>query len=150
MLLMRMTILIVVVYQVNGFWDSRGSQITTFSVAHSLSTYWIYWALLFILLSKMLLFLTWLHNCMSLVLDSKIWYLLCPSVLIVCFKFFFLTGALLLEEIITSCGMDGVDAVVDSIKRRISESQHQKDNGITGWWRVSWTVASVEYSAYHD
>ncbi|XP_047964130.1 importin-9 [Salvia hispanica] len=46
------------------------------------------------------------------------------------------SGALLLEEIITSCGMDGVDAVVDSIKRRISESQHQKDNGITGWWRL--------------
>lgn len=46
------------------------------------------------------------------------------------------SGALLLEEIITSCGMDGVDAVIDSIKRRISESQHQKDNGVPGWWRL--------------
>lgn len=46
------------------------------------------------------------------------------------------SGALLLEEIITSCEMDGVDAVIDSIRRRISESQHQKDNGIPGWWRL--------------
>ncbi|KAH6823159.1 ARM repeat superfamily protein [Perilla frutescens var. hirtella] len=46
------------------------------------------------------------------------------------------SGALLLEEIITSCGMDGVDAVIDSIRNRISESQHQKENGISGWWRL--------------
>ncbi|KAH6798651.1 ARM repeat superfamily protein [Perilla frutescens var. frutescens] len=46
------------------------------------------------------------------------------------------SGALLLEEIITSCGMDGVDAVIDSIRKRISESQHQKENGISGWWRL--------------
>lgn len=53
---------------------------------------------------------------------------------------YFLTGALLLEEIITYCEMEGVDAVIDSIKGRISESQHQKDNGVPGWWRVSWII----------
>ncbi|KAL2234935.1 UNVERIFIED_CONTAM: Importin-9 [Sesamum indicum] len=46
------------------------------------------------------------------------------------------SGALLLEEIITSCGMEGIDAVIDSVKRRISESQLEKDNGSPGWWRL--------------
>ncbi|KAL0430056.1 UNVERIFIED_CONTAM: Importin-9 [Sesamum radiatum] len=46
------------------------------------------------------------------------------------------SGALLLEEIITSCGMEGIDAVIDSVKRRISESQQEKDSGSPGWWRL--------------
>ncbi|KAK4430148.1 Importin-9 [Sesamum alatum] len=46
------------------------------------------------------------------------------------------SGALLLEEIITSCGMEGIAAVIDSVKRRISESQQEKDNGSPGWWRL--------------
>lgn len=37
--------------------------------------------------------------------------------------------------------MEGIDAVIDSIKRRVSESQQQKDTGAPGWWRVSWTIA---------
>ncbi|KAL0396858.1 UNVERIFIED_CONTAM: Importin-9 [Sesamum calycinum] len=46
------------------------------------------------------------------------------------------SGALLLEEIITFCGMEGIDAVIDSVKRRISESQQEKDNSSPGWWRL--------------
>ncbi|KAK6157731.1 hypothetical protein DH2020_011979 [Rehmannia glutinosa] len=46
------------------------------------------------------------------------------------------SGALLLEEIIASCGMEGIDAVIDSVKRRISESQQAKDTGSPGWWRL--------------
>ncbi|KAL8533500.1 hypothetical protein ACS0TY_009778 [Phlomoides rotata] len=44
------------------------------------------------------------------------------------------SGSLLLAEILICCGMEGVDAVIDSIERRISESQQQKDNGAPGWW----------------
>ncbi|KAI3467172.1 hypothetical protein Pfo_023835 [Paulownia fortunei] len=46
------------------------------------------------------------------------------------------SGALLLEEIISSCGMEGIDAVIDSAKRRISESQQEKDTGSPVWWRL--------------
>lgn len=49
----------------------------------------------------------------------------------------FIAGALLLEEIITSGGLEGIDAVIYSVKRRISESQQAKDTGSPGWWRVS-------------
>ncbi|KAL3824041.1 hypothetical protein ACJIZ3_020070 [Penstemon smallii] len=45
------------------------------------------------------------------------------------------SGALLLEEIITSCGTEGIDAVIDSVKRRISECQVEKNSGSPGWWR---------------
>lgn len=51
-----------------------------------------------------------------------------------------LLGALLLEEVITSCGMEGLNAVIDTLKRRISESQEQKESGAPGWWRVSWST----------
>ncbi|XP_073315982.1 uncharacterized protein [Primulina huaijiensis] len=47
------------------------------------------------------------------------------------------SGALLLEEIITSSGMEGLNAVIDSLKRRISDSKQQKDSGTPGWWKVS-------------
>ncbi|XP_073314450.1 uncharacterized protein [Primulina huaijiensis] len=46
------------------------------------------------------------------------------------------SGALLLEEIITSCGMEGLNAVIDSLKRRISDSKQQKDSGTPGWWKL--------------
>ncbi|KAL7132572.1 hypothetical protein ABFS83_12G083800 [Erythranthe nasuta] len=46
------------------------------------------------------------------------------------------SGALLLEEIITSCGMEGIDAVIDSVRRRIRESQQAKETGSPGWWRL--------------
>ncbi|GFQ01727.1 importin-9 [Phtheirospermum japonicum] len=46
------------------------------------------------------------------------------------------SGALLLEEIISNCGMEGMDAVIDSVKRRISESQQAKDTGSPDWWRL--------------
>ncbi|XP_073131458.1 uncharacterized protein [Henckelia pumila] len=47
-----------------------------------------------------------------------------------------LLGALLLEEIIASCGTEGLNAVIDSLKRRINESQQQKDTGTPGWWKL--------------
>ncbi|KAL8540309.1 hypothetical protein ACS0TY_001781 [Phlomoides rotata] len=43
-------------------------------------------------------------------------------------------GSLLLAKILSYCGMEGVDAVIDSIERRISESQQKKDNGAPVWW----------------
>ncbi|KAL6538867.1 hypothetical protein OROMI_025193 [Orobanche minor] len=46
------------------------------------------------------------------------------------------SGALLLEEIISNCGVEGMEAVIDSVKRRISESQQAKDTGSPGWWRL--------------
>ncbi|KAL2542771.1 ARM repeat superfamily protein [Abeliophyllum distichum] len=46
------------------------------------------------------------------------------------------SGALLLEEVISSCGSEGIEAVIDSAKRRISESQQGKDSGSPGWWRL--------------
>ncbi|XP_051122408.1 uncharacterized protein LOC127245516 [Andrographis paniculata] len=44
------------------------------------------------------------------------------------------SGTILLEEIINSFGMEGLDAVIDSVRRRISESQELKDSGSPGWW----------------
>ncbi|KZV22604.1 hypothetical protein F511_02621 [Dorcoceras hygrometricum] len=46
------------------------------------------------------------------------------------------SGALLLEEITTSCELEGLNAVIDSLQRQISESQQQKDNGAAGWWKL--------------
>lgn len=46
-------------------------------------------------------------------------------------------GALLLEEVITSCSKEGTDAIVEAAERRFAESQQQKAAGATGWWRVS-------------
>ncbi|KZV50076.1 importin-9 [Dorcoceras hygrometricum] len=50
------------------------------------------------------------------------------------------SGALLLEEITTSCGHEGLNAVIDSLQRRISESQQQKDSGAAGWWKMNQQV----------
>ncbi|KZV21648.1 protein CHROMATIN REMODELING 4 [Dorcoceras hygrometricum] len=46
------------------------------------------------------------------------------------------SGALLLEEITTSCGLEGLNAVIDSLQRQMSESQQQKDSGAAGWWKL--------------
>ncbi|GER31907.1 importin beta-2 subunit family protein [Striga asiatica] len=46
------------------------------------------------------------------------------------------SGALLLEEVISNCGTEGINAVIDSVKSRISESQQAKDTGSPGWWRL--------------
>ncbi|CAA0828812.1 ARM repeat superfamily protein [Striga hermonthica] len=46
------------------------------------------------------------------------------------------SGALLLEEVISTCGTEGINAVIDSVRSRISESQQAKDTGSPGWWRL--------------
>lgn len=51
--------------------------------------------------------------------------------------YIFLPGALLLEEIVGSCGMDGINAIIDAAKSRFSESKREKASGSPVWWRVS-------------
>ncbi|KAL8553257.1 hypothetical protein ACS0TY_001789 [Phlomoides rotata] len=46
----------------------------------------------------------------------------------------FSAGSLLLAKILSYCGMEGVDAVIDSIERQISESLQKKYNGAHVWW----------------
>ncbi|XP_027154698.1 importin-9 isoform X1 [Coffea eugenioides] len=46
------------------------------------------------------------------------------------------SGALLIEEVISSFGALGIDAVLDSAKRRFSESQAEKAAGAASWWRM--------------
>lgn len=46
------------------------------------------------------------------------------------------SGVLLLEEIIGSCGEDGICALVDAARRRFMESQQQKADGFGFWWRI--------------
>ncbi|KAI5678745.1 hypothetical protein M9H77_09695 [Catharanthus roseus] len=58
-----------------------------------------------------------------------------------------ISGSLLMEEIITSFGAEGINAILDSAKRRFSESQQAKASGSSGWWRMReatlYTLASV-------
>ncbi|XP_030512692.1 importin-9 isoform X1 [Rhodamnia argentea] len=46
------------------------------------------------------------------------------------------SGALLLEEVVSSCGREGVDAIIEAAKRRFAESVHDKSASSTGWWRM--------------
>ncbi|EPS68989.1 hypothetical protein M569_05779, partial [Genlisea aurea] len=46
------------------------------------------------------------------------------------------SGVLLLEEIVTSFGIQGIEAVVYSVERRLAESQQLKDTGVLSWWRL--------------
>ncbi|VFQ95349.1 unnamed protein product [Cuscuta campestris] len=46
------------------------------------------------------------------------------------------SGALLLEEVIHSCGAEGINAIIESAEKRINESQQEKTAGSLGWWRV--------------
>lgn len=46
-------------------------------------------------------------------------------------------GALLLEEVVTCCGRDGIDAIIDAASKRFDESQQEKAAGSVVWWRVS-------------
>ncbi|KAG7032124.1 Importin-9, partial [Cucurbita argyrosperma subsp. argyrosperma] len=45
-------------------------------------------------------------------------------------------GALLLEEIVASCGLDGINAIIDAAKSRFSESKREKASGSSVWWRI--------------
>ncbi|KAM2330241.1 hypothetical protein ACFX1X_021099 [Malus domestica] len=46
------------------------------------------------------------------------------------------SGALLLEEVVNSCGTEGICAIIDAAKRCFSESQREKDVGSAIWWRI--------------
>lgn len=46
-------------------------------------------------------------------------------------------GALLLEEVVSYCGREGIDAIIDAASKRFNESQQEKAAGSTVWWRVS-------------
>lgn len=46
------------------------------------------------------------------------------------------SGALLLEEVISSCGTQGIHDIIDSAKTRFRESQQEKASGASGWWRM--------------
>ncbi|XP_038707498.1 importin-9 [Tripterygium wilfordii] len=46
------------------------------------------------------------------------------------------SGALLLEEVVSSSGHEGVIAIVDAARERFVESQQQKTAGSTVWWRM--------------
>lgn len=49
---------------------------------------------------------------------------------------YYSTGSLLLEEIVISCGIDGVYAILNAAKQRFDESQQEKAKGSADWWRV--------------
>ncbi|PPS11714.1 hypothetical protein GOBAR_AA08924 [Gossypium barbadense] len=46
------------------------------------------------------------------------------------------SGALLLEEVATCCGGDGIDAIINAASKRFSESQQEKAVGSVVWWRM--------------
>ncbi|KAL7610873.1 hypothetical protein Lser_V15G11924 [Lactuca serriola] len=46
------------------------------------------------------------------------------------------SGSLLLEEIVISCGIDGVYAILNAAKQRFDESQQQRLKGSADWWRM--------------
>ncbi|KAL4015720.1 hypothetical protein IC575_023313 [Cucumis melo] len=46
------------------------------------------------------------------------------------------SGALLLEEIVSNCGLDGINAIIDAAKSRFNESKIEKASGSSAWWRI--------------
>ncbi|CAH1420337.1 unnamed protein product [Lactuca virosa] len=46
------------------------------------------------------------------------------------------SGSLLLEEIVISCGIEGVYAILNAAKQRFDESQQQRLKGSADWWRM--------------
>lgn len=46
------------------------------------------------------------------------------------------SGALLLEEVVGSCGAEAIDAIVDAAKNRFADSQQAKVAGSAAWWRI--------------
>ncbi|CAI0552698.1 unnamed protein product, partial [Linum tenue] len=57
------------------------------------------------------------------------------------------SGALLLEEVINSCGVEGINAIVDATRERFNESQQEQVAGSSVWWRLReatlYTLTSV-------
>ncbi|KAM5567573.1 hypothetical protein ABKV19_015577 [Rosa sericea] len=46
------------------------------------------------------------------------------------------SGSLLLEEVVNTCGTEGIGAIIDAAKTRLSESQREKHAGSAIWWRM--------------
>ncbi|KAF3430975.1 hypothetical protein FNV43_RR25705 [Rhamnella rubrinervis] len=46
------------------------------------------------------------------------------------------SGALLLEEVVSVSGTEGINAIMDAAKERYCESQREKAAGSTAWWRL--------------
>lgn len=46
------------------------------------------------------------------------------------------SGALLLEEVINSCGTRAIEAIIVAVRRRYVESQKAKVAGSASWWRI--------------
>ncbi|XP_010262045.1 PREDICTED: importin-9 isoform X2 [Nelumbo nucifera] len=46
------------------------------------------------------------------------------------------SGSLLLEEVVVTCGGEGITAVIGAAQKRFSESQQEKAAGSSGWWRI--------------
>lgn len=46
------------------------------------------------------------------------------------------SGALLLEEVVSYCGREGIDAIIDAASERFNESQQEKAAGSSVWWRM--------------
>ncbi|XP_052199036.1 uncharacterized protein LOC127806080 isoform X1 [Diospyros lotus] len=47
-----------------------------------------------------------------------------------------ISGSLLLEEVVTSCGVEAINAIIDAVKKRLAESQEAKVAGSAAWWRI--------------
>lgn len=46
------------------------------------------------------------------------------------------SGALLLEEVVSSYGLEGIEAIIDAAQKRFNESQQGKVAGSAVWWRI--------------
>ncbi|KAG5534672.1 hypothetical protein RHGRI_022711 [Rhododendron griersonianum] len=46
------------------------------------------------------------------------------------------SGALLLEEVVSSCGTEAINAIVDAAKTQFVNSQQAKVTGSAAWWRI--------------
>uniref|UniRef100_A0A2P2M7U8 Importin-9 n=1 Tax=Rhizophora mucronata TaxID=61149 RepID=A0A2P2M7U8_RHIMU len=46
------------------------------------------------------------------------------------------TGSLLLEEVVNSCGREGINAIIDAVREKFNESQQEKAAGSVAWWRT--------------
>ncbi|KAF7827891.1 importin-9 [Senna tora] len=47
-----------------------------------------------------------------------------------------ISGALLLEEVVNTCGGEGILAIIDAVKQQFTESQSKKAAGDASWWRI--------------
>ncbi|CAK7326472.1 unnamed protein product [Dovyalis caffra] len=57
------------------------------------------------------------------------------------------SGVLLLEEVVNSCGSEGIHAIIDAMRKRFNESQQEKASGSEAWWRVSEGLTALVIAA---